>query len=145
MRSGVLVLRSLEKDRTYANESYINDVSLGANLQVLEDAAAIRAAFPPQVPVASFSNMAGFLNHDGGWAAATQGVSIMMSKVIALGGTVIPDKGVNKLLQQGGKTIGVECADGTTFEADLVILALGSWTASALPTLQLDSKLTATG
>lgn len=89
--------------------------------------------------------MAGYLNRDGGWAAATQGVSAMMSRVTALGGTILSDKGVSKLIREDGKTTGVLCSDGTTFNADMVILATGSWTASAFPELNLNSNFVSTG
>jgi sarcosine oxidase/L-pipecolate oxidase len=109
----------------------------------MENEAAIRQAFPPGAHVASFSN--GYLNLDGGWAHASQGVSLMMEKVIALGGKVIAGKAAETLLRQDGKTTGVRCADGTVFHAQVVILAAGSWTASSFPELCLSEQCVATG
>ena len=142
-RSGVVVLGSGEG--TYADKSHDNDMALGARLQALDNGHAIRGIFPPQIKVASFTRSSGYLNRDGGWANAFQGLSIIMSKVVALNGKIIPGKGVKKILRQGGKTTGVQCSDGTLFSAALVILATGSWTASAFPELELGEKCLATG
>ena len=75
------------------------------------------------------------MNYDGGWANAAEGVRLMTAGIIAQVGRVIPGKSVVKLLRQKGTTSGVQFADGTTFDAALVILAAGSWTASSFPNL----------
>jgi len=129
----------------YANDAYRNDVALGARLELLTNGVAIRQVFPPQANVASFLNATGYLNRDGGWAHASQGVSLLMDKVIALGGQVVAGKAVETLLRRDGKTVGVQCADGTVFHAKVVVLAAGSWTASSFPELRLDEQCVATG
>lgn len=89
--------------------------------------------------------MSGYFNRDGGWAFAAQGVRLLQSKVEYLGGKVFAAKPVSKLIQHDGKTTGVQCTDGSSYEADLVVIASGSWTASAFPNLNLREKCLATG
>lgn len=93
----------------------------------------------------SFSESSGYLNQSGGWASAAQSVRLMMQSVIAAGGTIVAGKAVKKLLQDHERTTGVKCVDGTVFQADIVILATGSWTASTFDDLDLKGKCQATG
>jgi sarcosine oxidase / L-pipecolate oxidase len=111
----------------------------------LKDGEAIRSVFPKDVKVASFQDSSGYLNFDGGWANAAQGIRLMTANIIAQGGNVISGKSVVKLLRQNHKTMGVQFADGTTFYASLVVLATGSWTASTFPDLDFRGKCFATG
>jgi len=111
----------------------------------LKDGDAIRSVFPKGVKVASFQDSSGYLNFDGGWANAAQGIQLMTTNVIAQGGNVISGKSVVKLLRQNDRTSGVQFADGTTFCANLVVLATGSWTASTFPDLDFRGKCFATG
>ena len=129
----------------YADKSYENDIAIGSKLSVLKDQQAICSVFPQGVKVASFEKSFGYLNYDGGWANAAEGVRLMTAGVIAQGGKVIPGKSVVKLLRRKGTTSGVQFADGTTFDAALVILAAGSWTASSFPNLNFGNKCVATG
>lgn len=144
-RPGVLVMGTANSRGTYKDDSYQNDVTLGARLQTLPNGNAIRTVFPPQVPVAAFEDQAGYINFDGGWANATQGISLMISKVVALGGKVVAGKRVNQLVRQDGKTTGVQCTDSTVFEAKVVVIATGSWSASTFLDLGLDQNCLATG
>ena len=130
---------------TESGKLYENDVAIGSRLSVLEDADAIRAVFPAGVKTASFESKSAYFNLDGGWVYAAQGVKIMTDKVISLGGQVVPGKAVTKLLQREGVTTGVECADGSSYNASLVVLATGSWTCSSFPNLDLKGKCIATG
>lgn len=127
------------------SESHRNDLELGASLQLLPDSNSIRAIFPPEASTASFDQQTGYINFDGGWANASQGLSMMVSKVVALKGKILPAKCVSTLLQQDGKTRGVECTDGSIYNASLVVLAVGSWTPSSFPVLDLGSRCLATG
>ena len=111
----------------------------------MKDGDAIRSVFPKGVKVASFQDSSGYLNFDGGWANAAQGIQLMTTNVIAQGGNVISGKSVVKLLRQNDRTSGVQFADGTTFSASLVVLATGSWTASTFPDLDFRGKCLATG
>jgi sarcosine oxidase/L-pipecolate oxidase len=133
--------------REYLEQSFRNDVALGGRLTELIGADDIRGTFPDAVrTTASFKNRKGYVNHDNGWADAGQGLALMIQKVEALGGKFITGKTVSDLLRENGNnTVGVRCFDGTVYEAALVILALGSWTASALPELGLEKRCLATG
>lgn len=134
-RSGVLVL-GFSEDEAYADKAYRNDLLLGATLTQVADTEAIRSAFPSKVPTATFENISGYLNKEGGWADAGQGVAILIDKVISLGGKILPGKPVRRITRNNdGKTNGVECQDGTFYEAVTVIIATGSWTPSTFPDL----------
>ncbi|TCD64557.1 hypothetical protein EIP91_003914 [Steccherinum ochraceum] len=148
--SGVLVLGSASA--SYADKAYANDIALGARIDTLASPDAIRAVFPSTVKTASFDGLSGYVNHDGGWAQASKSMSILLEKVIAFeGASVIPGKAVTGLLRkadgEAGKerTVGVKCDDGTEYDAELVVLAAGSWMASTFPELDLQEKCVATG
>ncbi|KAF7979042.1 hypothetical protein HWV62_44039 [Athelia sp. TMB] len=144
---GVLVLGSMshEDKNAYMIKAYENDRTLGCRAEFYPDPKAIRSAFSNSVPISSLDDYFAYLNRDGGWASSAQGVKIMIDMVRAKGGSVITGKGATKLLRKDGKTSGVKCADGTTYDADLVVLAAGSWTASAFSDLNLHGKCLATG
>ncbi|KAG6889924.1 hypothetical protein C0992_003519 [Termitomyces sp. T32_za158] len=136
--SGVLVL-GFSENEAYANQAYQNDLVLGATLTQVADTEAIRSTFPSKVPTATFDNISGYLNKEGGWADAGQGVTILIDKVISLGGKILPGKPVKRITRSNdGKANGVECEDGTSYEADTVIIATGSWTPSTFPDLAAD-------
>lgn len=141
--SGVLVLGTGES--SYCDSAYDNDVTMGARITNFSDADGLRSAFPPSIKTSFSETSSGYLNSDGGWANATKGTSLMISKVLALGGRILRGKTAKRLLQGNGRTSGVEFNDGTTIRADLVIVATGSWTASSFPQVQLGDKFIATG
>ncbi|KAJ6631614.1 FAD dependent oxidoreductase [Mycena sp. CBHHK59/15] len=128
----------------YAHKSYLNEKEMGLRVVAFEDQTTMRQVFPSGVEAGSFSGKSGYLNRDGGWANAGQGVAILMSKVAALNGKIIGGKNASELIQHGQKTTGVRCSDGTVFEADLVVLATGSWTASAFPDVPVGKIFCAT-
>lgn len=136
---------SSDSEETYASKSYTNDVALGAVVEQLENGDQVRSVFPPDVRTATFNDRKGYLNHDGGWANAGQGLSMLLTEVIALKGKVRPGKNVQRVLRQDDKTIGVQCTDGSVLDAGLVIIATGSWTPSAFPELDLAHMCLATG
>lgn len=149
-RSGVLVLGlskagANEDSVTYTDGAYRNDVALGARIQDLANSTAIRAVFPSTCRIATFEEQAGYLNRDGGWANAGFGLSQLLKEVSSMGGKLLPGKGVTKLVRDAGRTTGVQCTDGTLFDADLVVLATGSWTPSTFPDLNLGPICLATG
>ncbi|KAF7362211.1 DAO domain-containing protein [Mycena venus] len=143
--SGVVVLGSPDSD--YKHQAYLHDLEMGLRVESLDNQAAFRQVFPPKATIASFENITGYLNRDGGWANAGQGVKLLMNQVTALGGKIHAGKAAVELIQQGEslKTTGVRCGDGTVFEADLVVLATGSWTGSAFPDLLTGKIYQATG
>jgi len=146
IRSGLINLCSVGgAGKVYLEESYKNDVALGTRVTELNGADAIRAIFPDAVHTASFENQKGYVNYDGGWANASQGLTLMIEKVKVLKGKFISGKTVSGLLRKNDRTAGVRCSDGSTYEAALVILSLGSWTASTFPELGLEKRCLATG
>lgn len=140
--SGVVVLGSNE---AYASESFANDVAIGAHVLKLDGREAIQSAFPSEVNIGAMEGMKGFLNRDGGWAFAAQGITKMTERVLSMGGKVIGGKDARGLSKVGGRTTGVKCSDGTTMNADLVVIASGSWTASSFTDLDLENSCLATG
>ena len=114
-------------------------------MERLENGDQIRSVFPSDVRTATFSECSGYLNRDGGWANAGQGLSMLLNEVIALKGKVLPGKSVQRILRRDGKAIGIQCADGSIFDAGLIIIATGSWTPSAFPELDLAHMCLATG
>jgi sarcosine oxidase/L-pipecolate oxidase len=141
-RSGVLVLGSADSTTDYKDKSYANDLEMGQRVVLLNDQSAIRDIFPSQAQVGDFYQHTGYLNRDSGWANARQGLSILMSKITALNGKILGGKNVTELIHQGQKTTGVRCTDGTVVEADLVVLATGSWTASTFPDVSVGFQAT---
>lgn len=136
----------------YADESFINDLELGCSLLPLPDPVSLRSVFPPNVRTGSFEGdglvyyrRTGYLNRDGGWADAGQGVSILLSEVQKLGVNVLSGKSVSNIQWNNGKANGVSCADGATYDADLVVLATGSWTPSTFRDLGLEGRCLSTG
>ncbi|KAK2463141.1 hypothetical protein APHAL10511_004796 [Amanita phalloides] len=132
-------------DREYLDKSYKNDVALGARVNDLIGAHALRAVFPRAIRVASLADQKGYVNRDCGWANASQGLALMIRKVEALGGKFITGKTVSDHLREDGRTVGVKCTDGSVHEAALVILSLGSWTSSTFPGLGMQERCLATG
>ncbi|KAJ7668552.1 FAD dependent oxidoreductase [Mycena polygramma] len=143
--SGVLVLGSIEFV-DYTRKAYLHDLEMGQRVVALENQT-LRQAFPSEINVGSFWNRTGYLNRDSGWANAAQGVSLLMEKVTALGGKIVGGKNAIELIQQDQslKTTGVRCSDGQVMEAELVVLATGSWTGSAFPDLPKQNIFRATG
>lgn len=106
----------------------------------------IKAIFPPGVKTGSFEGASGYLNYEGGWAFASQGVAVLLERVKKLGAVVYPGKSVVDLVKgEDGVTRGVKTADGSSYDADLVVIASGSWTPSTFPKLDLFDKCLATG
>lgn len=143
VRCGVAVVGA---DRaSYTENSFKNDIALGSRIEVLQASESIRSLFPSDVKTSSFEGIFGYINRDGGWVFAAQGISLMMDKVKSLGGVIVAGKCVTGLIQKDGKTVGVRCAEGSDFEADLVVIASGSWTSSSFYTLHLEDNCLATG
>lgn len=135
----------MEHTDSYTDQAFENDKAVGAAVEALLNPIHIRSVFPATANVSLADNARGFLNRDGGWAFASQGIQRMMDKVTALGGTIVAGKAVSELHRSNGRVSIVRCADGSAYDADLVVLATGSWTASTFPDLGLDTKCLATG
>ncbi|TFK50911.1 FAD dependent oxidoreductase [Heliocybe sulcata] len=126
----------------YTDAAYKTDLAMGARVQDLPDNTAIQSVLPSRVRTGLFK---GYISWDGGWVDAAKATSLMIDKVQAMGGQVYAGKAVRKLVRENSRTAGVECADGTTFKADFVIIATGSWTASNFPELRLQETCVAAG
>ncbi|KAF7321586.1 DAO domain-containing protein [Mycena kentingensis (nom. inval.)] len=144
--TGVLVLGS-DAGSSYIRDSLKRDQQLGVRVKQLETPEDLRSVFPSAVSTGDFAGHTGFLNLDGGWAHAGQGVSILLDKVTNLGGKILSGKHVVELVCEPDKlkTSGVRMSDGTMISADLVVLATGSWTASAFPKTSIGDLYRATG
>ncbi|KAI0036149.1 FAD dependent oxidoreductase [Vararia minispora EC-137] len=143
--SGVLVIGASTNPSEAGAAAYANDVAIGARLTRLTDAQAIHSMFPTGVSLGPFTGIQGYLNQDGGWAFAAQGVAKLLERVKALGATVVSGKAATELVRREERAIGVRCADGEIFGADLIVLASGSWTACSFPELDLGLRCLATG
>ncbi|EIN06698.1 FAD dependent oxidoreductase [Punctularia strigosozonata HHB-11173 SS5] len=145
------VMLSAGNVASYTDDAYHNDIASGARIETLENVTAMRALFPPDVRFAAdagpdtIRHLNGYINRDGGWAKATQGVAMMAEKVRGMGGKILHGKGVASLVKEASRTVGVKCQDGEVIPAALVVLAAGSWTASTFPELDLDTRCLATG
>ncbi|EIW80713.1 FAD dependent oxidoreductase [Coniophora puteana RWD-64-598 SS2] len=126
--------------------SYLNDIDINSPLP---DSVSVCERYPSALRESSslgtLSSASGFFNKIGGWAEAERAVKIALDKVKSLGANVTPGKTVTSLVKDGGRTSGVICSDGTTYRADVVVLALGAWSSSAVPELKLDERCLAAG
>lgn len=138
----------------YTEQSVVNDLKHGAKVERLGSPASIRAQFPLDLHnsggLGTFTSLdvssTSYINHDGGWAEAERAVSLLMEHVKKRGVKILPGKAVQELVKdERGQTKGVRCVDGSEYEANVVVLALGSWTASTFPSLNLKGKCLATG
>ncbi|KAH8115300.1 FAD dependent oxidoreductase [Phellopilus nigrolimitatus] len=161
--SGVLVYGTGES--IYVDGAYVNDIAHGARVKKVapsapvpmskcgteNDTVALAELFPGVPLGPAVAGKHGYLNVDGGWAYAEGGVARAMQLVTERGGRFlrerksrnsvrIPDKVVKR-----SRTTGVKCKDGSEYPADIVVLATGSWTASAFPDLNLGERCLASG
>ncbi|KAL5504668.1 hypothetical protein ACEPAH_7331 [Sanghuangporus vaninii] len=161
--SGVLIC-GIEAD-LHGNRAFQNDHKHGAHIKriatLIESDETSRLApseankletvtleeiFDPGVSVgSSISHTHGYFNEDGGWAHSKRAMERAMELVKELGGKIIPGKEVSSTIKDQSRTRGVKCKDGSEFAADIVILAIGSWTASTFPELKLGRRALATG
>jgi len=139
---------------TYTEQSFNNDLKEGARVERLGSATSVRTQFPSDFresgKLGTFASLdassTSYFNRDGGWAEAERAVSLLMEHVKKRGVKVLPGKAVQELTKdERGQTNGVRCSDGSEYGASVVVLALGSWTASAFPSLNLMGKCLATG
>jgi len=134
----------------YTRRSYTNDLALGVRVVNLEDKEKRKSIFDRGVELGSAFTRDSFayLNQDAGWVYAEGGTRRALENVKALGGTVTGGKAVKEFIKENGgtgRTTGVRCTDGSTYSADIVVLATGSWTPSTFPELVPQSQCVATG
>jgi glycine/D-amino acid oxidase-like deaminating enzyme len=85
----------------------------------------------------------GYFNPNAGWAESGRAVERLTADARASGVDVIEGTPVARLLEKGSRTNGVALADGTTIEADIVLVTVGAWTPALLP--ELDDVMWTTG
>lgn len=149
----------------YADSAFQNDIRIGAPVKELITEAETSATgadaehntgklesislsevFHPDVPLGrNVTHTHGYINADGGWVHSKASIERAMELVKKLGGTIVAGKEVASILKRKSRTKGVKCKDGSEFTADVVVLATGSWTASAFPQLNLGKRAYATG
>jgi sarcosine oxidase / L-pipecolate oxidase len=120
-------------------------VLLGARIQNVAGYDEIREIFPEGINISQSQNGLGYLNRDGGWVNAGKGVELAAKKVQSMGGKFLLGKAASKMIMKEGRAESVLCEDGSSIEADFIVIALGPWTASALPELNLSQYCVATG
>jgi glycine/D-amino acid oxidase-like deaminating enzyme len=85
----------------------------------------------------------GFYHARGGYAESGRVVEALLRRAQRDGVELRPTTRVGGLLERGGRVGGVRCDDGSTVEADAVVLAAGAWTNKLIPGLA--SSIRATG
>ncbi|KIY68064.1 FAD dependent oxidoreductase [Cylindrobasidium torrendii FP15055 ss-10] len=146
--SGVLVI-SPSSQAAYIDAAYETDKSLGLRLEKLPTGSDVHTNLSSTLQgkafASSFTDVQGYLNKDGGWAHAANGVAGLTEQVRKLGGKVLPGKTVRHLLKEQGKTSGVECDDGSKYHAVYTVICTGAWTGSLFPELHSSGVFEATG
>lgn len=147
-RSGVLVI-SPTSQAAYIDAAYETDKALGLRLEKLPTGSDVHknlsSTLQGKASASSFTDIQGYLNKDGGWAHAANGVAGLTEQVRKLGGKVLPGKTVRHLLKEQGKTSGVECDDGSKYNAVYTVICTGAWTGSLFPELHSSGVFEATG
>jgi hypothetical protein len=152
--------------RLFSTPSDLRSIYTDAN-PVPNTSATTSSADVPLGSLFDSEQVKAYLNKDGGWAAASKAMHALLENVQRMGAKVIPGArmiGFSSRRRDGGgdskdskddlenrDTIdGVVLEDGTQISADIIVLAMGAWTPSAvaaIPQLSglLQDKLTATG
>ncbi|KAM0752595.1 FAD dependent oxidoreductase [Meredithblackwellia eburnea MCA 4105] len=120
----------------------------GKKARRLEGVGEVKRCFPDGVEVGELDGHLAYFNEVGGWAFARQAVVDLISHLRTLG-VQFQQGTVSSLIHKdknGIKDItGVECSDGKTYEGDLVILTVGSWTPVLVRELGKNENLVPTG
>ena len=148
-RSGVFVLSNdvaaLGKD----NSIFAIEKASGANVTALSTSEDVSAALPPSSRPGALTGRSGYINPEGGWAAASDGISKLAEVISSRGVKIQLGKEVTGLAYDAfGGVCGVRVrGHKDAVEADIVIAACGAWTAPTFadPDLQLDGRVIATG
>lgn len=139
-------LASADRSDSYTHVAYANDKALGSRITEFLDATSITEHFPKGVKLGSRA-AAGYLNMEGGWANASDGVRRAMDIVRARNGNILEGHEVSTInFGRGGNAEGVTLVSGEVIEADVTVIATGSWTSSLLSdVVGLDDRILATG
>ena len=94
------------------------------------DAATIARRFPAYREGALVD---GYYNPAGGWVESGQVVTRLVAQAAALGVEVAAGRPARRVVERGGRAVGLELDDGLVREADAVVVAAGAWTALLCP------------
>src|SRR5260370_23464837 len=89
------------------------------------DSAAFRGRFPAWN---ADRYVDGYFNPEGGFAQSGRVVSWLVERALKAGVELRSGQTFDRLLEHGSRAAGVITHDGSLFEGDKVVLALGSWT-----------------
>lgn len=146
-RSGVLNIMSAGQSGSYTHSAYANDKALRSRVTDLLDSTSITDHFPKGVKLGSRA-AAGYLNWDAGWANASEGVRRAMAIVRGQNGEILEGRELSTVnFGDNGQPEGVTLVSGEVIEADVTVIATGSWTAPLLSDVAqgLDDRILATG
>jgi glycine/D-amino acid oxidase-like deaminating enzyme len=85
----------------------------------------------------------GYFNPRAGWVESARVVARLAVDARAAGARLLERVGFERLLEQGGRIVGVQTVDGGELRADAVLVAAGAWTPTLLP--ELGDVMWATG
>ncbi|GAA5863522.1 hypothetical protein JCM3774_006511 [Rhodotorula dairenensis] len=125
----------------YVTKSFdLNCRSEKATVGALEEGSGIKNLYPAQVETNDFQGAIAYRNHVGGWAASRDAVVGAIDLARSLGVKFVAAEAETLLFRssdpQHPDVRGILTTDGRYFEADLTILACGSWTPKLLPELK---------
>ncbi|KAI2721632.1 hypothetical protein DTO027I6_1189 [Penicillium roqueforti] len=130
--------------REYAHKSYANVRQLGDNVTFLPTQADVLSVVPAYGSTLDVAG--GYVNWGSGWSDAAASVRYAKTVLDAEGKVIFRTGDVERVLYDTTgakpKATGVVLADGSTLEADLVVLATGAWTSKLV---DLRGRAVATG
>ena len=85
----------------------------------------------------------GYFNPRAGWVESAKVVGRLLGEAQAAGARILERTACDRLLEQGGRLLGVRTTDDRELLADAVLVAAGAWTPALLP--QLGDVMWATG
>lgn len=129
--TGVLFLRGAPLEPgSFEGDSFDLLTRRGHRLERL-DASSVRTRFSAW----SERYVDGYFNPQGGYARSGSVVAHLSERARAAGVRVAERGQVVRVVDAGARVTGVELADGTRHDADVVVVAAGSWTPRLLPSM----------
>jgi len=129
-----------------------NDINYGADILLGGDPL-VRSHFPEDAAILPDLEQT-YFNRNGGWVNATAAMVHMIALAKELGAQFLTGHTLQDLVfktepgKKEQRVVGVKTTNGTVLDADIVILAMGAWTASSLctrPDLGIGDKVLASG
>lgn len=77
----------------------------------------------------------GYFNPRAGWVESARVVARLALEARAAGVRLLERVGCERLIEHGDRVLGVQTIDGSQLRADVVLLAMGAWTATFFPAL----------